>query len=93
MADGEPVTQQQFYETVNGNQKETLDAIGKVGDTVQNLRVDMKEVTTKQEAQEGKIKTVEDSMDNQKNWNRGLAAVEGLIVAGLAALGITGRGE
>ena len=88
MADGEPVTQQQFYETVNGNQKETLEAIGKVGDTVQNLRVDMKEVTTKQEAQEGKIKQAEDSVDNQKNWNRGLAAVEGLIATGLAYLGI-----
>lgn len=88
MADGEPVTQKQFYETVNGNQKEIMGAIGKVDDTVQNLRVDVKEVATKQEAQKTRMDGVEKSVDNQKNWNRGLAAVEGLLATVLVALGI-----
>lgn len=92
MGNGDPVTQKQFYETVNGNQKETLDAIGKVGDTVQNLRVDVKEVSTKQEAYETQVGKLEKSVDNQKTWNRGLAAVEGLLVAMLAAVGIN-RGQ
>lgn len=89
MSNGDPVTQKQFYETVNGNQKEILGAIGKVDDTVQNLRVDAKEVATKQEAQETRMDGIEKSVDNQKNWNRGLAAVEGLLATVLVALGIT----
>lgn len=92
MADGEPVTQKQFYETVNGNQKELMGAIGKVDDTVQNLRVGAKEVATKQDAQETRIDGIEKSVDNQKNWNRGLAAVEGLLATILAAFGFS-RGE
>ena len=91
MGNGDPVTQKQFYETVNGNQKEILGAISKVDDTVQNLRVDVKEVSTKQEAYETQVGKLEDSVGDQKKWNRGLAAVEGLIAAGLAYLGIRGE--
>ena len=88
MANGDPVTQKQFYETIEKSNGKVLKAIGEVDKTVNDLRVDVKEVATIQGGQETRIKSVEDAADGQKNWNRGLAAVEGLLAVVLAAVGI-----
>ncbi len=96
MADGDHVTQKQFYETMGGSEQRILDAVGKVNDSVQDTRVDVGKVKTKLDTQEkrmndqdGRMDTQDKKIDDQKKWNRGLAAVEALIVAGLAAVGIS----
>lgn len=93
MADGDPVTQKQFYD----GQKEILGAVGKVNETVQDTRVKVGKVETKldthekrMDKQDDRINGQDDKIDDQKKWNRGLAAVEGLIVTALAAVGIRG---
>ncbi len=93
MGNGDPVTQQQFY---NG-QKEILTAVDKVGDTVGDLRVDVGKVETmldthekRMNGQDTRMDGQDTKIDNQKAWNRGLAAIEGLLATVLVALGIRG---
>ena len=93
MGDGDPVSQKQFYE----GQKEILQAVEKVNGGVQDTRVDVGKIDTKLEnnekrmdAQDMRMDGQDKKIDNQKAWNRGLAAVEGLLAAVLVALGIRG---
>ena len=95
MGNGDPVSQQYFHDTMNGTKKEILDAVKEVNGHVQDTRVEMREVHTKFDSQEKRIDAQDTRMgeqdkkiDNQKNWNRGLATVEALIATGLAYLGI-----
>ncbi len=96
MGNGDPVTQEQFY---NG-QREILQAVEKVNGGVQDTRVDVGKINTKldnnekrMDAQDTRIDGQDTKIDNQKAWNRGLAAVEGLLAVVLAAVGINIRGE
>ena len=77
MADGEPVTQKQFFE----GQKEVLVAVEKVNGNVNELRVDMKGFETTQEIM---VKDV----SRLQAWRNGLASAEALISAGLIWLGL-----
>ena len=95
MGDGDPVGQRQFFEAMNGSEKRILEAVGKVNETTQDLRVDVGKVQTsldthekRMNGQDTKIGIQDQKIDDQKKWNRGLAVIEGLLVAGLAALGI-----
>ena len=81
MGNGDPVTQEQFY---NG-QKEILVAVDKVNDTVNDLRVDVGKVETKLE----RVDTLEDQVGSLKTWDRVDTVITGLATAILAGLGIT----
>lgn len=85
MANGDPVTQEQFY---NG-QKEILIAVDKVGDTVNDLRVDVGKVETKLE----RVDKLEEQVGNLKTWDRIDTVVSGLAATVLAVLGINRGGE
>ena len=96
MGDGDPVGQRQFFEAMNGSEERILAAVGKVNDTTQDLRVDVGKVQTsldthekRMDGQDTKIEIQDQKIDDQKKWNRGLAVIEGLLVAGLATLGIS----
>ncbi len=93
MGNGDPVTQQQFYE----GQKEVLSAVESVNGGVQDIRVDVGQINTKldnnekrMDGQDIRMDGQDTKIDNQKAWNRGLAAVEGLLATILVALGIRG---
>ena len=95
MGDGDPVGQRQFFEAMNGSEERILAAVGKVNDTTQDLRVDVGKVQTsldthekRMNGQDTKIEIQDQKIDDQKKWNRGLAAVEGLLATVLVALGI-----
>ncbi len=95
MGDGDPVGQRQFAETMAGTEKRILDAVDKVNGGVQDNRVAIGKVETKldtheqrMDGQDTRMENQDQKIDDQKKWNRGLAAVEALIVAGLAAVGI-----
>lgn len=90
MSDGDPVSQRQFFETIEKSNGKVLKAIGKVDEKVQDLRVDVKEIATKQSAHETRMDAQDKKIDDQKKWNRGLAAIEGLLATVLVALGIRG---
>lgn len=90
MGDGDQVTQKQFYDGIKESDEKVLTAIGKVDETVGNLRVDVKEVSTKQAAYEKRMDAQDKKIEQQSNWNRGLAAVEALLASFLIALGIRG---
>ncbi len=83
MGNGDPVTQEQFY---NG-QKEILGAVSDVNDTVNNLRVDVGKVETKLE----RVDALEDQVGNLKTWDRIDTIATGAVAAVLAALGIKGE--
>ncbi len=100
MGNGDPVTQQQFYDTMDGTKKDILKAVEKVNGHTQDLRVDVGKVQTSLDTHEKRmdgldttIEKQDDKIDDQKKWNRGLAVVEGLLVTALAAVGISIRGE
>ncbi len=97
MTDGEPVTQKQFYTTIEKSNGKVLKAIGKVDEKVQDLRVDVGKINTKldnndsrMDAQDTRLDGQDTKLDDQKKWNRGLAAIEGLLATVLVALGIRG---
>jgi hypothetical protein len=90
MADGEPVSQRQFFEKIDESNGKVLKAIGKVDDKVQANSVTLGKVETKLNANEKRMDAQDTKINDQKKWNRGLAAVEGLLVTALAALGIRG---
>ena len=83
MGNGDPVTQEQFH---NG-QKEILGAVDKVGDTVNNLRVDVAKVETKLE----RVDALEDQVGSLKTWDRIDTIVTGAAAVVLSALGIRGE--
>ena len=98
MADGDPVSQRQFFETIDKSNGKVLKAIGKVDEKVQNVRVDVGKINTKldnnekrMDAQDTRMGKQDTKIDDQKKWNRGLAAIEALLVAALATLGIRGE--
>lgn len=88
MADGDPVSQQQFFDTMSGTKKEILDAVETVNGHVQNTRVDVGKINTKLDNHKERLDAQDEKIESQKNWNRGLAAIEGVITAALIAVGI-----
>ena len=97
MGNGDPVEQQQFYETMDKKTKEVLDAVATVNGHVQENSVKLGVVETKLDThekrmngQDDRMKIQDDKIEDQKKWNRGLAAVEGLLATVLVALGIRG---
>lgn len=85
MGASDPVGQRQFADTIRGTEQRILDAVEKVNGGVQDNRVAIGKVETKLETHE---KRMDNQTDDQKKWNRALAAMEGLLIAGLAAIGI-----
>ena len=78
MADGEPVTQKQFFQ----GQEKVIEAVNNVNGNVNELRIDMKEFEVKQEVMEKEVGRLQ-------TWRNGLATVEALISGALVYLGIT----
>ncbi len=98
MANGDPISQEKFYDTMNSTKKDILDAVEKVNGHVQDTRVDVAKINTNLDTHEARMNSQDKRIDNQddkigsqKAWNRGLAAVEGLLVAIMVALGIRGQ--
>lgn len=81
MSNGDPVTQKQFYETMNGSKREILDAVEKVNGHVQENKIALATVTTKIEQHDDEIKSL-------KLWNKTDTVVSGVVVTVLAALGL-----
>ncbi len=90
MGDGDPVGQRQFFEAMGGTERRILEAVEKVNGHTQDLRVDVGKVQTSLDTHEKRMNGLDDKIKDQKKWNRGLAAIEGLIATGLAYLGIRG---
>lgn len=90
MADGDPVSQKEFYKESSASERRILKAIGKVDRNVSANNTKLGVVETKLNANEKRMDGQDVKIDDQKKWNRGLAAVEGLIATGLAYLGIRG---
>lgn len=84
MANGDPVSQQQFADTMRQDKKEVLEAINGVNDSVGNLRVDVAKLETKMD----RVETLEDQVGNLKTWDRLDTIVSGLVMAILTALGL-----
>ena len=84
MADGDPVSQQQFADTMRTDKKEVLAAINGVNDSVGNLRVDVGKLETKME----RVDKLEDQVGNLKTWDRIDTVISAAAAAVLAALGL-----
>jgi hypothetical protein len=89
MANGDPVTQKQFFDTMSQTKTDILDAVEKTNGNVQANAVSLATVHTKHEGLDKRVEKVEAVVENQKIWNRGLAAVEAIIAGVLAYLGFT----
>ncbi len=89
MGDNDPVGQRQFSETMSKTKQEILEAVEKVNGHTQDIRVKVGQIETKLETHETRMNGLDKTMGRQTSWNRGLAAIEALLVAGLAALGIS----
>jgi len=88
MGNNDPISQEKFYDTMNGTKKEILEAVDKVNDSVQDNRVAIGKIETKLDTHETRMNGQDKKIEGQKNWNRGLAAVEAAMAAVLVALGI-----
>jgi len=88
MANGDPISQEKFYDTMNSTKKDILDAVEKVNGHVQDTRVDVAKINTKLDTHEARMNGMDKQIDSQKTWNRGLAAVEAALAAVLVAIGI-----
>ncbi len=93
MGNGDPVTQEKFYDTMNSTKKEIVDAIEKVNDNVQETNTKVAVVETKLDTHETRMSGIENEVKDQKNinknWNRGLATAQALLGTVLVGLGIT----
>lgn len=82
MGNGDPVTQQQFYDRADRDKTEVLGAIGKLSDTVNGTETKVAVIETKLQ----RVDDLEKKMDTLKTWDRidsALTAVATAIVAGL----------
>jgi hypothetical protein len=84
MGNGDPVSQQQFFDTMNGTKKEILEAVEKVNDNVGNNNVSIGKIETKLE----RVDKLEDQVGSLKTWDRIDTIASGAVAAMLAALGI-----
>ncbi len=84
MSNNDPVSQQQFADTMRTDKKEVLDAINGVNDSVGDLRVDVGKLETKME----RVDKLEDQVGDLKTWDRIDTVVTGIATTILAALGI-----
>ncbi|MHC4073506.1 MAG: hypothetical protein ACYSUC_11575 [Planctomycetota bacterium] len=95
MGNGDPVTQKQFYETMNGSKKEILDAVEKVNGSVKAVDDKANATNLTVVAMDAKLKRVDDldkKVDSLRAWDRVDSIVSGVVAVTLAALGIN-RGE
>jgi len=90
MGNGDPVTQQQFYKESSASERRILEAVEKVNGNVSKNNTKLGVVETKLDTHEKRMDGIDDKIENQKVWNRGLAVVEGGLAAVLVALGIRG---
>jgi len=90
MGNGDPVTQKQFYDTMNGTKTEILNAVATVNGHVQENSVKLGVVETKLDTHEKRMDAQDVKIENQKVWNRGLASIEVALAGLLAYLGIRG---
>ncbi len=84
MGNGDPVSQQQFADTMRQDKKEVLDAINGVDKSVGDLRVDVGKLETKME----RVDKLEDQVGSLKTWDRIDTIVSAGFAAVLAALGL-----
>lgn len=88
MADGDPVTQEQFYETMNGVKKEVIDKIDIVINTVSDLNREIGEVKQSQKDQDNRVKGCEEKIHDLEKSDRKWAGITG-VATGLVNIVIS----
>ncbi len=84
MGNGDPVTQQQFYDRSDRDKKEVLGAVKDLSDTVNTTNITVAKMETKLERVDG----LEKKVDSLKTWDRIDSVISGAVAVALAALGI-----